>query len=50
MLAHEADVGKQLAHPNIIRIVKSHTSGETPYFVMEFFPAGDLRQRYGSVV
>jgi serine/threonine protein kinase len=45
MLIHEAQVGKQLAHPNVIRIVAFSPSKENPYFVMEFFPAGNLRLR-----
>jgi serine/threonine protein kinase len=45
LLAHEAEVGKELAHPNIIRIVKANTTGPTPYIVMEFFPAGNLKLR-----
>src|SRR5438067_1622836 len=43
-LIHEATVGKELAHPNIIRIVTVE-KGANPYFVMEFFPAGSLRVR-----
>ena len=44
-LFHEADVGQQLAHPNIIRIVKIDHSATTPNFVMEYFPAGSLKVR-----
>jgi eukaryotic-like serine/threonine-protein kinase len=44
-LFHEAEVGQQLAHPNIIRIVSVNKQGETPYIVMEFFPAGNLKLR-----
>jgi serine/threonine-protein kinase len=44
-LFHEARVGLQLAHPNIIRIVKVGTDKKNPYFVMEFFPASNLRMR-----
>jgi serine/threonine protein kinase len=44
-LSHEASVGKQLAHPNIIRIITSLTTGPNPYIVMEFFPAGNLKLR-----
>jgi len=42
---HEAEVGKKLAHPNIIRIVFATSKGEEPYFVMEFFPSGSLKVR-----
>ena len=45
LLIHEAHVGKQLAHPNVIRIVSFQASKSNPYFVMEFFPAGNLRLR-----
>jgi serine/threonine-protein kinase len=41
---HEAEVGKQLAHPNIIRIVHIGLTPE-PYYVMEYFPSGNLRMR-----
>jgi serine/threonine protein kinase len=44
-LFHEAEVGKSLAHPNIIRIVKVDRNAENPYFVMEYFPAGNLKLR-----
>jgi serine/threonine protein kinase len=44
-LFHEAEVGKSLAHPNIIRIVKVDRSANSPHFVMEYFPAGNLKLR-----
>jgi serine/threonine protein kinase len=44
-LLHEAEVGKLLTHPNIIRIVTIGKSPTNPYFVMEFFPAGSLKAR-----
>jgi serine/threonine protein kinase len=44
-LFHEAEVGQQLAHPNIIRIVKIDRSENNPNFVMEYFPAGSLKVR-----
>ena len=44
-LFHEAEVGQQLAHPNIIRIVKIDRSMTTPNFVMEYFPAGSMKVR-----
>jgi serine/threonine-protein kinase len=44
-LLHEADVGRQLAHPNIIRIVSVVRNPQQPYFVMDFFPAGNLKLR-----
>jgi eukaryotic-like serine/threonine-protein kinase len=44
-LFHEADVGKKLAHPNIIKIVSVVKDKDNPHFVMEFFPAGSLKSR-----
>jgi serine/threonine protein kinase len=44
-LFHEAEVGKQLAHPNIIRIITVDRSSGNPHFVMEFFPSGSLKAR-----
>jgi serine/threonine protein kinase len=45
LLFHEANVGKQLAHPNVIRIVHVGKSKEHPHFVMEFFPSGAVKLR-----
>src|SRR5207245_228973 len=45
LLVHEAEVGISLAHPNIIKIVKLVKNEDVPYFVMEFFPAGNLKLR-----
>ena len=48
MLTYEAEVGKELTHPNVIKI---HTVGRDskhnniPFFTMEFFPAGSLKLR-----
>jgi eukaryotic-like serine/threonine-protein kinase len=44
-LFHEAEVGKQLAHPNIIRVVSIGREQRNPHFVMEFFPGGNLKLR-----
>jgi eukaryotic-like serine/threonine-protein kinase len=44
LLFHEAEVGIKLAHPNVIKIITLHKE-EPPYFVMEFFPAGNLKLR-----
>jgi len=38
-------VGKQLAHPNIIKIVTVIRDPHNPAIVMEFFPAGSLKLR-----
>jgi serine/threonine protein kinase len=45
MLFHEADVGIALTHPNVIRIMKLVKDKQNPYFLMEFFPAGNLKLR-----
>src|SRR5262245_51331822 len=45
LLIHEAEVGKLLTHPNVIRITKLNRSQTNPYFVMEYFPSGSLRTR-----
>jgi serine/threonine-protein kinase len=45
MLLHEAAVGQQLAHPNIIKIVTVCKDAKEPFYVMEYFPAGSLKQR-----
>jgi serine/threonine-protein kinase len=44
-LYHEADVGRQLAHPNIIKIISLKKEKANPHFVMEFFPSGSLKMR-----
>ena len=44
-LLHEAKVGKQMAHANVIRIINVSTDKKTPFIVMEYFPAGSLKQR-----
>jgi serine/threonine protein kinase len=45
LLLHEAQVGIKMAHPNVIKIVKFDKNPHNPYFVMEFFPAGNLKLR-----
>ena len=44
-MIHEANVGKELAHANIIRIHHVGKSAKNPYYVMEYFPAGSLKIR-----
>ena len=44
-LFNEAEVGEDLTHPNVIRIVRVNRSKTTPHFIMEFFPSGSLRLR-----
>jgi serine/threonine-protein kinase len=45
LLFHEADVGQKMAHANIIRIITVNKDKKVPFFVMEFFPGGSLKQR-----
>jgi serine/threonine-protein kinase len=46
LLFHEASVGIELTHPNVIKIVNvSNKKEKVPYFVMEFFPAGSVKLR-----
>lgn len=45
LLFHEAEVGMKLAHPNVIRIIKVVRDKHNPHFIMEFFPAGNLKLR-----
>jgi len=45
LLMHEAAVGKEMTHPNVIRIHNVGNDKEHCYYVMEFFPAGSLKTR-----
>jgi eukaryotic-like serine/threonine-protein kinase len=45
LLMHEAAVGKELTHPNVIRIQAIGDEKEHCYYCMEFFPAGSLKVR-----
>lgn len=45
ILFHEADVGKKLAHPNVIKILSVDKNPDAPFFLMEFFPSGSLKKR-----
>jgi serine/threonine-protein kinase len=44
-LFNEAEVGVQMTHQNVIRIVRVNRTKEAPHFIMEFFPSGGLRLR-----
>src|SRR5437870_5097225 len=44
-LFYEAEVGKKLAHPNVIKILTVNRDPNLPYFIMEFFPSGSLRTK-----
>ena len=48
LLEYEAQVGKELMHPNVIKINtlgKDSKNSNIPFFVMELFPAGSLKLR-----
>lgn len=45
MLYHEASVGLEMVHGNVIRIVHVSNEKTDHYFVMEFFPSGSLKAR-----
>ncbi len=45
LLLHEASVGRELAHANVIKITHVSRDSKNPYFIMEFFPAGSLKLR-----
>ncbi len=46
LLFHEAEVGIELTHPNVIKITNvSNKKEKVPYFVMEFFPSGSVKAR-----
>ncbi len=42
---HEAAVGIQMAHPNVIKIISVSKDKANPHYIMEFFPAGSLKAR-----
>ena len=48
MLYHEAKVGQEMTHQNVIRIVNVSTEKDNHYFVMEYFPSGALKSRLVS--
>src|SRR5215510_299758 len=45
LLFYEAEVGRKLAHPNVIKILTVNRDPNLPYFIMEFFPSGSLRTK-----
>ncbi len=45
MLSHEAEVGKLLQHPNIIKFLSVSKNPKQFYIVMEYFPAGSMKAR-----
>jgi serine/threonine-protein kinase len=44
-LFHEADVGIQIVHPKVIRMLTIVKDKDHPYVVMEFFPSTNLKLR-----
>ncbi len=45
LLFYEVEVAKNLAHPNVIKVTNLVRDPDYPFFIMEFFPGGNLRQR-----
>jgi serine/threonine-protein kinase len=45
LLFHEADVGIQIVHPKVIRMLTIVKDKDHPYVVMEFFPSTNLKLR-----
>lgn len=45
LLFHEAEVGKQLAHPNLLKIITASKDRKTPFLITEFFPVINLKTR-----
>ena len=43
-MKHEVEVGQQLKHPNIIKMLEFNTSEHTPFVVMELYDAQNLKQ------
>jgi serine/threonine-protein kinase len=44
-LFHEAEVGRQIIHPKIIRMLTVVKDRDHPYVIMEFFPSTNLKLR-----
>ncbi|MSQ95389.1 MAG: serine/threonine protein kinase [Gemmataceae bacterium] len=44
-LYHEAAVGREMTHPNVIRIAYVSNESLHHYFCMEYFPSGSLKTR-----
>lgn len=44
-LFHEAEVGIEMAHANVIKIMLVNKDSVHPHYIMEFFPAGSLKAR-----
>jgi serine/threonine protein kinase len=45
LLFHEAEVGKQLTHPNLLKTIAVSKDAKNPFLVTEFFPLTSLKQR-----
>jgi serine/threonine protein kinase len=44
-LFHEAEVGRDVVHPNIIKMLTVVKDRDHPYLIMEFFPSTNLKLR-----
>lgn len=45
VLFHEAEIGIDMRHDNVVHIIKVNKSQTAPHFIMEYFPSGSLRER-----
>lgn len=45
MLLNDGEVGKQLAHPNLLKTIEVCKDASTPYVITEFFPVASLKHR-----
>ena len=44
----EAEIAKDLDHPNIVRVIDAGWHGDTPYLVMEYMRGGDLHRNLAA--
>jgi serine/threonine protein kinase len=44
-LKHEADMGRRLSHPNVVRVIDYVADPRDPLLVLEFFPSRNLKVR-----
>lgn len=45
MLFHEGEVGKLLAHPNLLKVIEVNKDARNPFIITEFFPVYSLKHR-----
>lgn len=45
LLFHEAEVGKQLSHPNLLKIIDVSKDRKMPFLITEYFPVTSMKVR-----